>query len=489
MNVAPPMPFAGIRRTNPGISAPDNSSSLITLLCALNVFVIFSRVPELLGVYFKSNIRIVFVVAALCLVGLLFQGGLTSGVRSFQGKMFILLTFWMLLASVFGIWIIGSLDLLVGIWLKSVLLFFLISGSVRTKNDLGILFAAMAFSAVFIVFQGIYFGTDDTERGAVTIAGGAGMTFSNANGLAMALGLGIPFLLFQVASSNSVFIRLASAMISLGGGILLLRTGSRGGMVALLLIFLLVFVHVSILQKAIMLLVLTLFGSLGVFLVPKAALERYVSMFGRLETIGARSADESSRQRIILLKESIYMTISHPLLGVGPGNFIVASAKSATERGQRETWLESHNSYTRVSSETGMLGLLLFAGILFTSLFRVRALGKRAFAAGDEYMGNAGFYTFVSLSAYSLLCLFDSNAFQFQLPMLSGVAVALLTVAERYQVMAGLNPTMVDRLHRSTTAPRRPLNPRKNNSVGSQSRLPNMQVYRDFPQPRIPRQL
>ncbi len=488
MNVAPPIPFAGMRRINPGTAAIDSSSSLVTFLCALNVFVVFSRLPELLVIYLKSNLRIVLVLGAFCLVGLFFQGRLTFGGQSLQGKMLILLTVWMVLAGVFGVWITGSLDLLVGVWFKSVLLFFLISGSVRTRNDLGTLLAALALSVVLIVFQGLYFGTNESERAAVSIAGGQSMTFSNANGLAMAVGLGIPFLLFQVTTSNSVFVRLASAIISAVGGVLLLRTGSRGGMLALIMIFLLVFLRVSVLQKAAMLIALALVGSLGVFVVPKAALERYVSMFGRLATAEARSAEASSQQRIALLKESISISIRHPLFGVGPGNFIVAAAKNATERGERETWLESHNSYTRISSETGIPGILLFAGILFTSLFRVRALGKQALAAGDEYLANAGFYSSVALSAYAVLCLFDSGAFQFQLPMLSGVAVAISTVSERYKVTTALKPAMMpDRFQRSTVAQRGPHTNRKNSSIDSQSRLPTMQAYPVFPQPRLPR--
>jgi O-antigen ligase len=50
----------------------------------------------------------------------------------------------------------------------------------------------------------------------------------------------------------------------------------------------------------------------------------------------------------------------HPVLGVGPGEFMDAEAQEAQEEGKRALWHYTHNSYTELSSETGIPGLFLF---------------------------------------------------------------------------------------------------------------------------------
>jgi len=52
-----------------------------------------------------------------------------------------------------------------------------------------------------------------------------------------------------------------------------------------------------------------------------------------------------------LLKKAIELTLTHPLVGVGPGqfsDFVLADAKS---RGEHIVDLKQHNTYTQVSSE------------------------------------------------------------------------------------------------------------------------------------------
>ena len=442
MNIARPMPFGASTRTYRSAPVEDPPVSGTTLLCVGLIVVIFSRIPELLSLFLQFNVRIVFVIAGFCLVGLLLQGGLASGLRSTQGILLVVFTIWMMLSGVFGVWRSGSLDLFVTIWSKSLMIFFLISGSIQTRKDLSWMMGGLSLATFFIMMQSIILGTDDSTRAAVSVGGGAGLSFGNANGLAMGLGIGIPYLLFQASVAKSFLIRVFCLLITMFSMFTIVRTGSRGGVLCLLLIILLVFLRVSILQKFAMLLGLIVMASVGIAFVPRAAIERF-RIVDRLETGEARSAEASRLQRMQLLMDSISMTLKNPILGVGPGNFVTAAAKSEKERGVRETWLESHNAYTRVSSETGIPGFFMWSGILFISLFQVRALSKKAAASGDDFLANASFYSFVSLSGYSVLCLFDSNSFQFQLPMLSGVAVAIFSLSGRSLLNNNLLPPSV----------------------------------------------
>jgi len=62
----------------------------------------------------------------------------------------------------------------------------------------------------------------------------------------------------------------------------------------------------------------------------------------------------SAAARKELLKESIQITATHPLFGIGPGNFA----------SETRLWHVTHNTYTQLSAETGLPGLILFLLIL-----------------------------------------------------------------------------------------------------------------------------
>jgi O-antigen ligase len=58
------------------------------------------------------------------------------------------------------------------------------------------------------------------------------------------------------------------------------------------------------------------------------------------------------RRQILIM--SLKLTATHPLFGVGPGQF-----ENITQ-----TWFLTHNTYTQLSSEVGIPGLILFVLIL-----------------------------------------------------------------------------------------------------------------------------
>ena len=64
----------------------------------------------------------------------------------------------------------------------------------------------------------------------------------------------------------------------------------------------------------------------------------------------------SSEERMTLLQESISIGLSHLLVGVGPGNFRLFSTPQ----------LFSHNTYTELFANTGLLGMLLFIWLQIT---------------------------------------------------------------------------------------------------------------------------
>jgi O-antigen ligase len=84
---------------------------------------------------------------------------------------------------------------------------------------------------------------------------------------------------------------------------------------------------------------------------------------GNIEGSGDRGSLEA---RQLLLKDSLLLTVKHPLLGIGPGNF-----PSYTQ-----TWGVAHNTYTELGAETGLPGLILFLVLMGLTLRKIKSVRK-----------------------------------------------------------------------------------------------------------------
>jgi O-antigen ligase len=91
----------------------------------------------------------------------------------------------------------------------------------------------------------------------------------------------------------------------------------------------------------------------------------------QLEAVG------SAESRKYLFFRSLRMTAENPIFGVGPGQFMTGEAKMSKEQGVRASWHVSHNSYTEVSSEMGIPGLLLYLAVLVSAYRELVGLRKR----------------------------------------------------------------------------------------------------------------
>jgi O-antigen ligase len=106
------------------------------------------------------------------------------------------------------------------------------------------------------------------------------------------------------------------------------------------------------------------------------------------------------------------------------GVFMPASVDIAKESGHRGDWEVSHNSYTQVSSELGIPGILLLLAIYVTAFRQVWRVGR---AAGRRDREDVRQTSFVLLLALTVLCVhfcFDSMAYVFYMPLITGLIAA-----------------------------------------------------------------
>ncbi|MGH9659748.1 MAG: O-antigen ligase family protein, partial [Bryobacteraceae bacterium] len=184
-------------------------------------------------------------------------------------------------------------------------------------------------------------------------------------------------------------------------------------------------------------------GALGVFSVtlPSYLQTRYATIMGNPTVAGvvggggideeAASAIESRMARATLLGQSIRLTVLNPIFGVGPGMFQVAASMEFEDQGMPGMWRESHNTFTQVSSETGLPGLALYVGAMWYCLRGIKRVERVAHREQrNSDIAQAAYCLRLAMIGFLATAMFASIAYRFLLPMLFGLCAAFMRVAE-----------------------------------------------------------
>jgi len=129
--------------------------------------------------------------------------------------------------------------------------------------------------------------------------------------------------------------------------------------------------------------------------------------------------------------------LTHPLFGVGPGNFPTAQNDLALSRGESKgLWAETHNTYTQISSEMGIPGLVIYLALLYwcfkplNSILHTRYPGKE----WHDLQAMAKILR-ASLICVLAMAVFDSYAYDVNVPILAGISCALGILAQRQRAL------------------------------------------------------
>jgi O-antigen ligase len=200
----------------------------------------------------------------------------------------------------------------------------------------------------------------------------------------------------------------------------MLSTGSRGAFVSAALTLAVVTVVSRPKIKVAILLGIPLVGLIALPLVPSKSVERLASLFRSSEndTTDA-TASRMARQR--LLEQSIALTLSHPVFGVGPGEFMDSEGSLAKASGERGMWHETHNTYTQISSECGIPAFLCYVGALFLTLKRLWKAGRNS----DPIVATVARVVFTSSFGFAVAFFFLSHAYDFPVLVSGGLSIAI----------------------------------------------------------------
>jgi putative inorganic carbon (HCO3(-)) transporter len=336
----------------------------------------------------------------------------------------LLLLIWSLSGMPFSLWPGGSLALLLDLYLKALIVFWLVANLVDTLPRLHGLVVTLTLCTVVLAFVGIsnYFsGVFGATQDRRIIGYDAGLT-RNPNDLALMINLIIPMAVALLLSSASALSRVLLSVAILTQVIAVVLTFSRTGFLTLATTLGLYGIRlVRRPGKGLVMAALVGFF-LGLPFLPSGYTDR-------LFTLSGVDADPtgSSQARWSGTLAALDHAIENPLMGAGLGMNILVLNESVGA-----TWRSVHNTYLEYAVDLGVPGLVLFLLLLKGCWRTVRESRKSArrelslLAEGIE----------ISLAGFAVAAFFHPAAYEFYFFFVAGLAVATGTVGTRDSAVA-----------------------------------------------------
>jgi O-antigen ligase len=424
-------------------------------LLALDLVVSYSRFFDMIA----SGYHIPGALYILLIIATVLSGSLPSLFTSPVAGCLLALTFWVAVSVALGIWRTGSIPYFLS-FINSVLLFLAVAGLPVTFRHCRRVFYALACSSLVGALLSYVFGAYQSGRMSIDVG-----NFSDPNEYAMILLMGIPFWWLMASSSENPLKKILALVCTIPILVTFLKTGSRGGMIGLVAVLLALFWSASIPKKFLIVTVTLMALVISAIYLPSYLQQRYVTFLARnsnaeidqtrreLEGVDVSSAE--GRQKLLI--KSLEVTLHHPLFGVGPGNFPVAVFEDAKLKGEQYAWFVTHNTYTQLSSETGIPGAFLFLNMLFWSFKSVNEVLRLTAERGPHPrsdLWNAAMYLRLSLIAISICGFFLSIAYTGVFYVFAGLCISFHRSA--LAEMRSGRPVAVPAPRRRSPAPRLP---------------------------------
>lgn len=251
-----------------------------------------------------------------------------------------------------------------------------------------------------------------------------GALVQNPNELAFTLTTMLVLAIMTYLRARSLLVRTLVLALAAADLFFIMATLSRSGFISLCVVLaFLVFKLTSNLRAVTVILLLVLCGTL---MVPDALFER----FGKIDQV--RDVD-----RFQIMRVGLAMTLDHPLLGVGLGNYVPVFSSYNVSNMRREA--PAHNMYLDLAAQMGIPALLLYLTVLAITWRALWKMESRLRTEGRTrtfpYLMNLAVQAFfVNLMVFGLSgdVEFDYGAF-----IMLGAAVTLLAQEERTTARLG----------------------------------------------------
>ncbi|MCC6524399.1 MAG: O-antigen ligase family protein [Polyangiaceae bacterium] len=339
----------------------------------------------------------------------------------------VLLGLWAIATAPLSAWPGGSVDLFLDLFVKSLLVLWLIAGVVDTTRRLRGLFWLLSALGVMLAVTALgNFATGKHLAGGAPglerIAGFDAPLTANPNDLALVLNLLLPLSLslYHAHRRPGVRVLLLGVMALEVAGVV--ATFSRAGFLTLLVVAV---AHVlSMLRGA-----RRIWGAVGIAgaLVLVAVLPGgYGQHLGTVTDISSDPTG-SAQERWTLMGAALRVVMAHPVCGVGLGMNILAITDDVGG------WRMVHNVYLQVAADLGLVGLALFLALFLGCWRHLRTLLRERAGLGGARAGLAHLARGIELSllAFGVAALFHPAAYHFYVFYVGGLALAARGIHDR----------------------------------------------------------
>jgi putative inorganic carbon (hco3(-)) transporter len=363
----------------------------------------FSPVLESLHLAFVSAI-----IAIGAYLASVFTNGRALTVWGAEVKSVLWLVVFALLSIPYSKWRGGSYEMLFDVYLKSVAVFFLIANLLNSETRLRIFLWALTLYSAFNAVIGInQYRTGMLARGRI-MGGYSGLTH-NPNDLALALNIIIPFMAYLYLTSKRTLHKFLAGMILISSIACIVVTWSRGGAIACMVMFAVFIWWRFAGNKVGAIACLFLIIILAVVFAPQGYTDRLSS------TTDFSKDDGSAAARWETTKAGFRQTLEYPF-GVGMG------MNGLLNHDEGMGWSAGvHNVYLEISTELGIIPLVIYIVLLFKLIGNMRSIGVGAAQRSNSILGDA---IGCSLIGFAVEALFSPVAYHFYFYILAGLAVA-----------------------------------------------------------------
>jgi O-antigen ligase len=405
--------------------APSRSAALSVGLAL--IFVRFSMIHQLIALETGLNFYLLYVFGIPTLIGVIVVGGFPRSFRARPAWYWTAFGVWIAISAPLSTWRGGSVEVLLLYLRTSWLMVFVVAGLVVSWKDCQRVLSTVAWATVFNLLSSRGFqGSTSGDRLGLDFG-----SVGNANDFAAHLLLVLPFLFWKAISTKSFFVRILALLGVLYGVYTIFATGSRGALIALLAGSAFILLRGTGRQRLGLILLAPVVIGVVVLTIPDKLLNR-IGSFAAQSSTGSIEAQESTRAREYVFGKSIDYTLQFPIFGVGPGEFAAYEGSHNQVIGTHGLWHQTHDTWTQVSSECGIPGLLFFIGGVLSSFFLLnRTYRKAKQQPGCEDIRLATFCLMLGMLCFSVAVTFLSFAYFLYFPFMAGLAIAVSSAAEQ----------------------------------------------------------
>jgi len=380
------------------------------LVCS---FFLLGRPQDILN--FLQPMRPALVLTVLAMAAIVFGGRrqeLWAALSTSESKRYLLFYLIMILGIPFAYHRTVAFEGVFQSYIVNVLFFVLLVSQVTSLQRLKSLVWVVCLSTLMYSVFGGLLQSGDSDGIRFRILGNV----FDPNDTAYVLVSLFPLCLYFVRFDEGPFKKLVAVAAICGAIATILLTGSRGGILGLgTILLILLLTKTGEVKKSHKMLLIVMLASTWLLMRDKIDVERYMT----LSDVSSDYNVTSEGGRIELWRSAIDFTLANPITGVGVECFPFAHFRTRQLAAESLLkWQYTHNSFLQVAAEVGLIGFAIYVLITLRSFFTFlrmsriqlqpesREVGEMSSLGGLMLLGFSGLLVsgFFLSQAYSIFC-------------------------------------------------------------------------------------